>query len=121
MGQRAWRAGGPYLVFPEAFSPPALSPFFRFASLPTSLSSPLLFPPFIYEDCMFAVNRTASNNDEFNSIPCLAADPWRRLQPKKGWRGLSQCKEGCRMRVLGCWSRGLGEKGTSNFCVISAC
>ena len=32
---------GPYLVFPEAFSPPALLPFFRFASLPTSLSSPL--------------------------------------------------------------------------------
>ena len=32
---------GPYLVFPEAFSPPALFPFFRFASLPTSLSSPL--------------------------------------------------------------------------------
>ena len=25
----------------EAFSPPALFPFFRFASLPTSLSSPL--------------------------------------------------------------------------------
>ena len=32
---------GPYLVFPDAFSPPALLPFLKFASSPASLSSPL--------------------------------------------------------------------------------
>ena len=36
---------------------------------------------------MLAVNRTALDNDEFNSIPFRSVDLWRRLQPKKVFRG----------------------------------
>ena len=31
---------------------------------------------------MLAFDRTALDNDDFNSIPCRSVDPWRRLQPK---------------------------------------